>query len=241
MNNEKTKKNIERFEGLMRAIERRGMGNLMNYISTSDFYTAPASTKFHLSTEGGLLQHSLNVYDCLMAKKASPLWSDILNSAGDDAITICSLLHDLCKTNFYTQDFKNQKTYDPEKVKKAERYQVKYDNNGAFIWETVPVYAVDDKVPYGHGEKSVMMIEEFMRLKPMERYAIRWHMGYTEPKENHPQLGQAIEKYPLILALNEADQEASSILEGKDGNKSDIFDGTESVPAEQAGEGFLEC
>lgn len=75
------------------------------------------------------------------------------------------------------------------------------------------MYAVNDKVPYGHGEKSVMMVEQFMKLQGFERFAIRWHMGYTEPKEHYIHLGQAMEKYPIILALHEADLEASSIME----------------------------
>ena len=89
----------------------------------------------------------------------------------------------------------------------------KSDSNGRFDWETVPSYVVDDKIPYGHGEKSVMMIEEFIKLKPIERYAIRWHMGFTEPKESWNTLTTAIKKYPLILALHEADLESTYLLE----------------------------
>ncbi len=212
--------NIKRFEDLMSQVTREGKDALMDYIrNKSDFYTAPASTRFHLSTEGGLLQHSLNVYDSLQRKKDNTTWGGILEAAGPDALIICPLLHDLCKTHFYKVDYKNQKTYDPEKVAAAERWQVKKDNGGAFIWEQVPVYVVDDKVPYGHGEKSVMMIEQFMRLTGPERFAIRWHMGFSEPPQNHLQLTQAMAKYPLILALHEADQEASVLLEDENGNK----------------------
>ncbi len=211
--------NIKRFEELMSGVNREGKDALMDYIRKSDFYTAPASTKFHLSCEGGLLQHSLNVYDCLQAKKESSTWGRILEEAGAEALIICPLFHDLCKTYFYKIDFKNQKTYDPEKVAAAERWQVKRDNGGAFIWEQVPCYTVEDRVPYGHGEKSVMMVEQFMKLTGPERFAIRWHMGFSEAPQNHLQLTQAMAKYPLILALHEADQEASVLLEDKDGNK----------------------
>lgn len=212
--------NIKRFEELMGQVNREGRDALMDYIrSKSDFYTAPASTRFHLSTEGGLLQHSLNVYDCLQRKKENATWRGILEAARSDALIICPLLHDLCKTHFYKVDYKNQKTYDPKKVAAAERWQVKKDNGGSFIWEQVPVYVVDDKVPYGHGEKSVMMIEQFMRLTGPERFAIRWHMGFSEPSQLHLQLGQAMERCPLILALHEADQEASVLLEDENGNK----------------------
>ena len=218
-NESRNTENVARFEALMAQVNREGIAALMEYIRKSDFYTAPASTKFHLSCEGGLLQHSLNVYDCLQAKKESGTWGRILEEAGADALILCPLLHDLCKTHFYKIDFKNQKTYDPEKVKAAERWQVKKDNGGAFIWEQVPCYTVEDRVPYGHGEKSAMMVEQFIRLTGPERFAIRWHMGFAEAPTLHLQLNQAMAKYPLILALHEADQEASILLEDKDGNK----------------------
>lgn len=212
-------KNIERYEELMAKVERPGKEALMDYIRKSDFYTAPASTKYHLSVPGGLLQHSLNVYDCLQRKKDNQLWAGILLGIGEDAMILCPLLHDICKTYFYTTEYKNQKSYDPAKVAAASASQVKRDNGGSFIWEQVQVYTIDDKVPYGHGEKSVMMIEQFMRLASVERYAIRWHMGYSEPPQLYLQLGQAIEKYPFILALHEADMEASNLIEDTTGNK----------------------
>ena len=80
-------------------------------------------------------------------------------------------------------------------------------------WVQVPFYTVDDKIPYGHGEKSVMMIEEYLKLKPVERYSIRWHMGPYSGSQDWQTYGQAIEKYPLALALFEADMEASHIME----------------------------
>lgn len=89
--------NIKRFEDLMNQVTREGKDALMDYIrNKSDFYTAPASTRFHLSTEGGLLQHSLNVYDSLQRKKDNATWGGILEAAGPDALIICPLLHDLC-------------------------------------------------------------------------------------------------------------------------------------------------
>lgn len=186
--------NRKKFEELMSKVNREGIGKLMEYIRSSDFYTAPASTRFHLCVEGGLLQHSLNVYNCLIAKKENPTWKKILENAGEESLIIIALLHDLCKTNFYTIEM---------------RWRKDEDNK----WEQYQVYTVDDKVPYGHGEKSAMMVEQFIKLKGYERFAIRWHMGYTEPKEAYLQLGQAIKMYPIILALHEADLEASALLE----------------------------
>ena len=109
--------NIQRFEELLGSVQRNGMDKLMNYIrKKTDFYSAPASTRFHLACEGGLLQHSLNVYDCLVAKKENPVWQSILAEIPDENLIVMALLHDLCKANFYIEGTKNQKTYDAEKV-----------------------------------------------------------------------------------------------------------------------------
>lgn len=196
--------NIERFESLLRSTEREGIDNLMEFIRKSDFYTAPASTRYHSCHEGGLLEHTLNVYDRLVSKFNDELWKDKVD-VGSDSIIIAALLHDLCKCYFYGTELKNKKEYNDRGTKS--------DSNGRFDWVTVPSYTVDDKIPYGHGEKSVMMIEEYIKLKPMERYAIRWHMGFSEPKENWNTLGTAMRKYPLILALHMADLESTYLLE----------------------------
>jgi len=211
--------NIQRFNQLTQSINRPGMDQLMEYLRTTDFYTAPSSTRFHLSCEGGLLQHSLNVYDCLCEKKESPFWSEILAKESEDTLKIVALFHDLCKTNMYCKTTRNQKTYDPAKVATAEPWQIKHDAKGSFVWETVDAYEIEDQMPLGHGEKSIMLITHFMKLKPQEVYAIRWHMGFSEPKENYNTLGKAIEKYPLVLAMMEADMEAANMLEDKDGMK----------------------
>lgn len=188
---------IERFEKLLLETKRPGIENLLEFIRKSDFYTAPASTRFHGAFEGGLLEHSLNVYDCLAGKwtrRDAGVWNGHMEKVKEDSIIISALLHDLCKTYFYTTEMRNKK-----------------DESGA--WVSVPFYTVNDLIPYGHGEKSVMMIEEYIKLVPAERYAIRWHMGSYEPKELWNTLGTAMEKYPLILALHEADMEATYLLE----------------------------
>ena len=187
---------VERFEKLLLETKRPGIENLLEFIRKSDFYTAPASTRFHGAYEGGLLEHSLNVLDCLAEKKASDnaIWHKILVNIQSESVVISSLLHDLCKTYFYTSEMRNKK-------------------NESGAWVQVPFYSVNDLIPYGHGEKSVMMIEEYIKLLPAERYAIRWHMGSYEPKELWNTLGTAMEKYPLVLALHEADMEATYLLE----------------------------
>lgn len=205
---------IERFEALLKSVQRDGIDKLIRYIQkNTDFYKAPASTRFHLACEGGLLQHSLNVYDCLVAKRESPIWKDILKEIPDESLILIALLHDLCKTNFYVEGTKNQKTYDAEKVAAAENWQRKHDAQGDFIWETVKSYQVEDQLPLGHGEKSVMLVQWFIKLTMHEVMAIRWHMGFSEEKVNYNAVGAAMEKYPIVLAVHEADLEASKILE----------------------------
>lgn len=195
--------NIQRFEQLLMATNRAGIENLLEFIRKSDFYTAPASTKYHMSCEGGLLQHSLNVYDALVSKvNNNPTWKLNFNPA---SLAIAALLHDLCKTYFYVSEVKNRKVY--------KENGSKLDSNGRYDWESYMGYIIEDQFPYGHGEKSVMMVEQFIKLTAEERYAIRWHMGFSEPRENYNYLGKTYEKYPLALALSEADLEATYLME----------------------------
>lgn len=198
--------NIDRFEQLLMSTNRAGIEKLIEFLRKSDFYTAPASTKYHLSCEGGLLQHSLNVYYALENKRLNPTWNKC--EFNPESVKITALLHDLCKTYFYVSEVKNRKVY--------KENGSKMDSNGRYDWESYMGYTIEDQFPYGHGEKSVMMIEQFIKLTPEERYAIRWHMGFSEPKENWNSLGKTYEKYPLALALSEADLEATYLMEKED-------------------------
>ena len=177
----------EKFIELLKSTNRPGIEDLISFLEKTDFFTAPASTRFHGSFEGGLVEHSLKVYEILDYKaKNNVLKLEI----PDDTIKIVSLLHDICKLNFYKVDYRNAK-------------------NALGEWEKVPYYTIDDTIPYGHGEKSVMMISEYIKLTPDEKYSIRWHMGYTEPKELYNTIGSAYKKYPLALMMHEADLEAT--------------------------------
>ena len=209
--------NVVKFEELLGEVEREGIESLLNFIRKSDFYTAPASTRYHLAEEGGLLKHSLHVYECLNAKLSAPIWKDILKDVKRETVILVSLLHDLCKTYYYTTDYKNQKTYDTDKVNSANPREVKHDAKGDFIWETVPCYTVDNKYPLGHGNKSVYFIIQYIRLSMEEIAAITHHMGAYCDSSQWNELGQAYEKYPLALALHQADMEATYILEVEDG------------------------
>lgn len=185
----------EEFIALLKSVKRDGIDNLINYLEKTDFYKAPASTRFHGNYEGGLLEHSLNVYHLLKEKLINKPYSDILQIP-DDTVILITLLHDICKTNYYTIDFRNKKNADG-------------------IWVKEPYYTVNDTIPYGHGEKSVMMINKFVELTMEEMYAIRWHMGFTEPKELYNTISTVYEKFPLALALHEADLEATYLLESR--------------------------
>ena len=173
--------NKDRFVSLVRSINREGINELVEFLEKSDFYTAPASTRFHCSIPEGLLIHSLNVYDMFEQKRKTEPYKTVLGNISDDSSKIITLFHDICKTYMYETDYKNKKIYSETGSKKDEK--------GRFDWQAVEFYKVNDLVPYGHGEKSVMMLEEFIKLQPIERYAIRWHMGFTEPKENWNTLG----------------------------------------------------
>ena len=178
-------------------ITRPGSERLLDYLlsENSDFFVAPASTKYHSAYEGGLCQHSINVYECLKEycdrKRVRNMYG--LNIS-DESIAIVGLLHDICKINTYETSFRNVK-------------------NDQGVWEKVPYFSFNDNLPYGHGEKSVYIISGFMRLTREEAFAIRWHMGFSG-EENKNTIGKALEMFPLALAVNIADMEATFLMEG---------------------------
>lgn len=177
-------------------ITRPGADKLLDYLMSSscDFFVAPASTRFHGSFAGGLLEHSLNVYDCLKSYlEREKVKEDFNLEYSDETIAIVSLLHDLCKVNIYKSGFRNVKGEDG-------------------IWRQVPNYTFEDSLPYGHGEKSVYIISGFMRLSREEAFAIRYHMGFSG-EENKTTVGNALEMFPLALAVNISDMEATFLLE----------------------------
>ena len=177
-------------------VKREGSDKLLDYlINKSDFFTAPASTRFHGAYDGGLAQHSLNVYNCFKAYLERDRVRELYNlNASDETIAVCALLHDICKINVYTRGTRNMK------------------NEETGQWEKVPTFFFDDGLPYGHGEKSVYMITGFMRLTREEAFAIRYHMGFSG-EENANNVGKAFEMFPLAFALSTADMEATYFLD----------------------------
>lgn len=179
-------------------ITREGADKLLAYLLSpqSDFFTAPCSTRFHGSYEGGLVEHSINVYNCLCDYLSRPSVKELYKmDYNNETIAIVSLLHDICKINTYKQSTRN----------------VKGDDG---VWRKVPSYEFDDRLPYGHGEKSVYIVSGFMRLSREEAFAIRYHMGFSGIEDKRA-IGDAFEMFPLAFALSVADMEATYFVEGK--------------------------
>ena len=176
-------------------IKREGADKLLEYLTSpaSDFFTAPASARFHSSYEGGLLDHSINVYECLKSYLESDRAKNFGFEYSDESIAIVSLLHDLCKVNVYKKGFRNVK-----------------DEKGT--WQRVDTFEFDDKLPYGHGEKSVYIISGYMKLTREEAFAIRYHMGYSST-EDPRNVSSAFEMFPLAFALSTAASEATYYVE----------------------------
>lgn len=165
-------------------IHRDGIDDLMSWIGSTDFYIAPSSTRYHGAEPGGLVAHSIAVYKRLKAKQ---------EDEDDETIAIAALFHDLCKCNFYKPSFRNVK------------------NEVTGKWERVSCYEIEDSYPLGHGEKSMFIIMNFMKLTDDEAMAVRWHMGFSavEQQFEKPSMTKAMQMYKLVLKLQVADQEAA--------------------------------
>lgn len=188
-----------KFIDLLTSTKRSGMPEFLTYLtSETDFFESPASSNNHGNYKYGLLEHSLTVYDNIVAIAL------LFNlDYKPDTLIIVSLLHDFCKANFYKADTRNVKN------EKGE-------------WEKVPYFSIDDKIPLGHGEKSVILIQQYLKLSMDEIMAIRWHMaGYDDTARSYSgnlALNGAMDKFPLIAALHMADMAAVNF---KCGDKND--------------------
>ena len=180
----------EFLEIFQQKVSRPGSEKLLAWLDTTDFFRAPASTRFHGACESGLVLHSLNVYHALRERYFE-------EGDSEESFAICGLLHDLCKANFYKPGTRNVK------------------NEVTGQWEKVPTYSIEDAFPYGHGEKSVYLIERFMRLRTAEAVAIRWHMGGFDDsvRGGSRAMGEAFYQYPLAVKLHLADLTATYLLE----------------------------
>ena len=179
-------------------IHREGADALLDYLKNkSDFFTAPASARFHGSYAGGLCDHSVNVYHCLKDYLERERVQELYGlEYSEESIALVSLLHDACKIGCYKQSTRNVKGPDGK-------------------WQSVPTFFYEDNLPYGHGEKSVYILSGFLRLTREEAMAIRWHMGFSGDEDKRL-VGQALQQYPLAFALSIADMEATYFLEGEE-------------------------
>ena len=188
-------KNKETFISIVRdKIKREGVEELIGYLEKSDFFTAPASARFHCDHEGGLCEHSLNVFYRLRKVVLDEYGN--FDTISEESIAVCGLLHDLCKIDFYKVDFRNVK------------------ENGE--WVQKPYYSVDEKLPYGHGEKSVYIINGFIRLTREEAIAINWHMGGFDARVqggSGSAIGESYRRFPLAVWLHMSDLTATYIDE----------------------------
>lgn len=185
--------NKERYIELLKSTERKGINQLCLYLEqATDFFTAPASSRYHNNRKEGLVDHSLNVYDRLNENTTNTTLEQL--KVDKNTVILVSLLHDICKANTYIVKKRNNQRADG-------------------TWEKVDYYTIEDQLPLGHGEKSVMIAQKFIRLSTEEISAIRWHMGFSGTKEDYGTLSQAIKYYPLIIAMMNADIESSYLLE----------------------------
>lgn len=170
---------------LLLSVKRKGMKELVEYLEKSDYFTAPASTRFHEAKNGGLLRHSWNVYTLLKDKNKR-----FKLGLSKDNIILTAFLHDLCKVNVYK----------PKILKNVDS-------------STVP-YEMDEDLPLGHCTKSIFIINKFIDLKESEALMIRWHMSWSD-YEFKKHIDKAKEHTPAILAFVTSDIEASEFLDEK--------------------------
>lgn len=194
------------FINLLRSTKRENIENLILWLDTkSDFFTAPSSSKYHGNIEGGLCQHCLNVYYAAKAEfeniKKLGRHSIINNSSiSEDNLIIASLLHDFCKINFY------------KKITKI------FKDDATNTWHHYYTYEIEDNFPIGHGEKSVVMLQNFIKLTWNEILAIRWHMsahdsGIATSTTERIAMYDSMTKCPLVIILQNADLFATYMME----------------------------
>ena len=184
-------KNKEEFINLLRSINRDGVEDLINYLDTkSDFFVAPASTKYHGVFKGGLCKHSLVVYDIL--KKLSVIYTELTGQTiEDDSLKVVALCHDLSKVNTYELTYSNKKVYSPTGSK--------YDAGGNYDWQAIESYKMIDL-------NDRFILRQFIGLRMQESAAICLHHGGLDNLSLPPTtVGQNYGRYPLALLLHEAD------------------------------------
>ncbi len=195
---------------MLRETKRDGIEDLIAYMEKSDFFAAPASTRFHGDYPGGLAEHCVNVYNALVFHYENLKESDYnLPDIPEDSIVIVALLHDLCKVNTYHETWKNEKVYHDKGTKS--------DPGGKFDWKVTPGYKRDPLLAMGHAGKSIFIIQQFIKLSVTEAQAIYWHMGAYDLSLYNTlnELGQAYSENFLAFLLHQADMTCTYISENE--------------------------
>lgn len=188
----------EKFIRMFREAEgdRAGTTKFLEWLETTDFFTAPASTKYHLSIPGGLLMHSITV-----AGEAADMCHGYGMEELEASAALCGLVHDICKVGVYKPTTRRARGEDG-------------------VWKTVPAYEYDDALPLGHGEKSLFLAQRHgLQLSDEEAAAIRWHMGPYRDRDAVREMSEAFQRFPLAAILHNADMAATYIIERGVGEK----------------------
>ena len=182
--------------------KRPGIDKLCEKLDEIGFSTAPCSGSYHLAKEGGLAEHSLNVYKIMREDAASKMPYSYRNK-NYDSIIICSLLHDVGKCGDY-----GKPNYVPNMIKdgrptKADPVQ-KYKQS-----ESTPYETNKDLSPIDHEIRSVKIVSKYIDLTEDEELAILWHNGLYGNFKYQIQSHET----PLYLLLHSADMWASRVTE----------------------------
>ena len=185
---------------------REGDVALYEWILNSTFFEEPASTMYHENYKGGLCEHTLKVYDMLtdICYQNTHLRYPFKHKE----LATVALLHDICKVGVYKERYRNVKSYERSDINAAQKWQVKNDEQGDFVWVSRKEYYFDDDFPLGHGEKSMFIASKFLKLTDDEAMAIRFHMGAWDDGDKRP-LSKAFEICPLAVMLHMADTYAT--------------------------------
>lgn len=194
---------ISFFESRLRDVNREGIEKVIEFLRTTDFYVAPSSASYHSNYQGGLLDHSLLVYSLAFKYREGliAMMPELEEKIPEDSLIISTLLHDICKTCFYKQVMKYRK-----------------DENNQ--WQSYLGYEIDDSFPIGHGEKSVIMLQDLgLQMTPEEMLTIRYHMGAWDgamlTNDVKFSYSAAMNKYPMMVLVQSADNTSSLVFEKK--------------------------
>lgn len=190
-------------ESTLNALDRKGIPAVLEFLRTTDYYTAPSSMSNHSNFQGGLVEHSILVYSLAMRIREGMVQMnpELDTKIPKGSVALSALLHDLCKCCFYKAVMKNKRGEDGQ-------------------WTSYVGYTVEDQFPIGHGEKSVIMLQDMgLSMTPEEMLAIRYHMGCwdgnimsNDMKYAH---NRAVERAPLVVLIQTADYMSSLVYERK--------------------------